>query len=141
MEPASVSPILVVDDLTVGFPNRAKVLDGVSLTLNRGEILGLVGESGSGKSLLAKTLVRLEFPAEIRSGSIMLDGSELTSKTRKEMRHIRGEKIALAMQDPRAAMDPVFRMGCQFAEVPGFGLFTKQKIFTLGTTLRSTIRC
>ncbi|OEU59877.1 MAG: hypothetical protein BAW33_00860 [Desulfobacterales bacterium C00003104] len=114
--------ILVVQDLVVGFPNKAtgsrkEVLHGVSLSLKQGEVLGLVGESGSGKSVFSRSLLRLESPAEIISGSILLDGQELTTKSPREMRAFRGEKIAMVMQDPRNAMDPVFTLGNQFREV------------------------
>ncbi|MBL0715410.1 MAG: ABC transporter ATP-binding protein, partial [Desulfosarcina sp.] len=90
---------------------------GIDLTLRRGEILGLVGESGSGKSLFARSLLRLESPAAVRAGSILLDGRELTVKTQKQMRALRGKKIALVLQNPESAMDPVFTMGYQFREV------------------------
>lgn len=120
-------PILTVENLTVDFPKQFRVLDGVELDLKRGEILGLVGESGSGKSVLARTLLRLESPGKIVSGRIMLDGMELTQKSTREMRAIRGKKIALAMQDPRDAMDPVFKIGAQFREVLSFGHFPSKK--------------
>jgi ABC-type dipeptide/oligopeptide/nickel transport system ATPase component len=110
------STILNVHNLVVDFPNHTKVLDNVNLSLNQGEILGVIGESGSGKSVLARTLVRMEASARIVAGSIMLDGQELAEKSPKEMREIRGKKIALAIQDPRSAMDPVFRMGNQLRE-------------------------
>lgn len=118
---SSSSPIiLLVKDLVVDFPGRpadSRVLHDICLSLKRGEILGLVGESGSGKSVLARTLVRLESPATILSGSILLDGQELTAKGRREMRQVRGKKISLVLQDPKSAMDPVFTMGTQFREV------------------------
>ncbi len=110
-------PLLNVKNLSVSFPNGARVLDDVSLYLEAGEVLGLVGESGAGKSMLAKTMLRFEAPACIVSGSIFLYGQDLTAMTAKEMNRLRGRKISLAMQDPRRAMDPVFSMGSQFAEV------------------------
>ncbi|OEU51635.1 MAG: hypothetical protein BA861_11645 [Desulfobacterales bacterium S3730MH5] len=112
--------VLLVEDLVVDFPNNAigsRVLHGICLSLKRGEILGLVGESGSGKSVFARSLVRLESPARIVSGSILLDSEELTTKSQREMRQFRGKKISLVLQNPRSAMDPVFTMGNQFEEV------------------------
>ena len=112
--------ILLVKNLVVDFPNMptgSSVLRGVSLSLKQGEILGIVGESGCGKSVLARSLVRLESPARIISGSILLDGQELIIKSQRELRRLRGRKISLALQDPRSAMDPVFMMGNQLKEV------------------------
>ncbi len=116
----SGSLMLKVENLVVDFPNNpagARALEGISLSLEKGEILGLVGESGSGKSLFAKSLIRLEFPAKIISGSILFNGEDLANKSQKEMRRLRGDKIFLVMQDPKTTMDPVFTMGHQFKEV------------------------
>ncbi|BBO82302.1 peptide ABC transporter ATP-binding protein [Desulfosarcina ovata subsp. sediminis] len=114
------APILRVEGLTVGFPGTPEshhVLQGVDLTLKSGEIFGLVGESGSGKSLLARSLVRLESPARITAGTILLEGEELCARTQREMESLRGKKITLVLQHPERAMDPVFRMESQFREV------------------------
>lgn len=118
--PATGDPILRVRNLTVDFcvgRKRATILRKIDLTLKRGEILGLVGESGSGKSLLARSLMRLEAPASIAEGSILLDGRELVTRTQKEMAALRGKTITLVLQNPEAAMDPLFTMGAQFQEV------------------------
>ena len=109
--------LLTVRNLSAEFPGQAGVLDNISFSLHHGELLGIIGESGSGKSVLARTLLRLEAPARITAGSILLDGQYLTQKSLKEMRAIRGRQIALAVQDPRSAMDPVFRMESQLLEV------------------------
>ncbi|MDH4316996.1 MAG: ABC transporter ATP-binding protein, partial [Desulfobulbaceae bacterium] len=94
------------------------MLNGTSFSLYRGEILGLVGESGCGKSLLARTLVRLESPARIVSGTIKLDGREISTPQRqKEMRKYRGRKISLVLQNPKSAMDSVFTVGRHFKDV------------------------
>jgi ABC-type dipeptide/oligopeptide/nickel transport system ATPase component len=117
---SSASPVLSVNDLVVDIPNGKdplRILQHVSLTLDRGEILGIVGESGAGKSLLARCLLRLESPAEITSGEILLDGHDLAAKTGREMKGIRGDKISLVLQNPVSAMDPLFSMGEQFREV------------------------
>ena len=122
--------LLVVKDLKAAFPgdpDMSRVLRGISLSLNPGEILGIVGESGSGKTIFSKCLIRLESPAKIISGSIFFDDQELTAKTEKELRLIRGKRIALVMQNPKAAMDPVFTMGSQFDEVISLNKFSKKK--------------
>ena len=109
--------LLAVRNLSADFPGRTDVLDRISFSLHKGEVLGIIGESGSGKSVLARTLLRLEAPARITAGSILLDGQDVAGKSQREMRAIRGRKIALAVQDPRSAMDPVFRMESQLLEV------------------------
>ena len=124
---AGTKPLLEVEDLIVDFPAGAavsRVLQGVRLSLHRGEVLGLVGESGSGKSVLARTLVRLESPAKIVYGSIMLDGRELTDAGQKDLDRIRGKEISLVLQNPKSAMDPVFTVGGQFREVVSTLAFT-----------------
>lgn len=94
------------------------LIDGVSLDLGKGEILGLVGESGSGKSLLCRSLVRL-LPSsllKIESGSIRLEGRELTEISDAEMLEVRGGKIGMIFQNPTSHLDPVMRIGDQIAE-------------------------
>jgi oligopeptide/dipeptide ABC transporter ATP-binding protein len=95
-----------------------RAVDGVSFDIGPGEALGLVGESGCGKSMTASSIVRL-FPtpaARIVSGSIRLAGQELTTLPPEEMRRLRGRSIATILQDPLAALNPVFRVGFQLAE-------------------------
>ncbi len=114
-------PVLSVRDLVVKarLDNGARTLiDGVSLDLGRGEILGLVGESGSGKSLLCRSLVRL-LPSsllKIDSGSIRLEGRELTEISDAEMLEVRGGEIGMIFQNPTSHLDPVMRIGDQIAE-------------------------
>ena len=114
-------PVLSVRDLVVKarLDNGARTLiDGVSLDLGRGEILGLVGESGSGKSLLCRSLVRL-LPSsllKIDSGSIRLEGRELTEISDAEMLGVRGGEIGMIFQNPTSHLDPVMRIGDQIAE-------------------------
>ena len=115
-----MDPILEVKNLAVDFPGvttDSRIISGMSMSLKRGEILGLVGESGCGKSVFARTLVRLEYPGRIMSGSITLDGMELTTQDQKGMGAFRGRRISLVMQNPESSMDPVFTMGRQFREV------------------------
>lgn len=90
------------------------LLHDVDFALKKGEIHGLVGESGCGKSLFARTLVRLEAPARIVSGSILIDGTNVAG--RKVPMPFRGKKISLVLQNPASAMDPVFTMASQFRD-------------------------
>ena len=116
------TPLLVLEDLAVAFPGARRgesvaVVEGVSLTLRRGETLGVVGESGSGKSMTALSLLRLiPEPGRITRGTIRLDGADLLALPEKAMRAIRGGRIALIFQDPMTSLNPVFTVGEQIAE-------------------------
>jgi ABC-type dipeptide/oligopeptide/nickel transport system ATPase component len=92
------------------------LLRDVDFSLERGEIHGLVGESGCGKSLFARSLVRLEAPARIVSGSILIDGTDVADKPVRTLAPFRGKKITLVLQNPASAMDPVFTMASQFRD-------------------------
>ena len=96
----------------------AHILRGVDLTLRRGKITGIVGESGSGKSSLALALLRL-LPANITrlDGRIRLDGEDLLALSPRAMADIRGRRIAMIFQDPATALNPVFTIGTQLADV------------------------
>ena len=115
------APVLSIRDLVVKarLDGGARTLiDGVSLDLGKGEILGLVGESGSGKSLLCRSLVRL-LPSsllKIDSGSIRLEGRELTEISDAEMLEVRGGEIGMIFQNPTSHLNPVMRIGDQIAE-------------------------
>ncbi len=113
--------LLAVQDLRVSFPGPGGTVthpvDGVSFTLERGRTLALVGESGCGKSLTSLALLRLvPEPGQIASGSIRLDGEELTGLTERDMRAIRGGRIGMVFQDPMTSLNPVLRAGDQIAE-------------------------
>lgn len=125
-EPASgVTPIdkdvlLDVRDLVVGYPDRSgwtEVVNGVSLTLRRGEVLGLVGESGSGKTQTAfAVLGLLSTGGRILSGSIWFDGRDIANLPEEDMRTLRGKRIAYVPQEPMSNLDPAFRIGYQLTE-------------------------
>jgi oligopeptide/dipeptide ABC transporter ATP-binding protein len=94
-----------------------RAVDDVSLTLEPGKTLGIVGESGSGKSTLALSIMRL-LPAAARivGGEIRFQGEDLLRKSPREMRQIRGKRIAMILQDPMASLNPLFTIGDQIAE-------------------------
>ena len=114
-------PLLQIDNLVTRFPTKRGQLtagDGVSLSLERRETLGLVGESGSGKSVLGLSVMRLvQKPGRIDSGSIRFDGKSLLDIAPEEMRRLRGQRLAMIFQDPTATLNPVLTIGEQIAEV------------------------
>jgi peptide/nickel transport system ATP-binding protein len=111
--------LLQVRDLRTHFETRAgtiKAVDGISFTLERGEILGLVGESGSGKSVTGFSLIGLlDPPGRIAGGSVVFQGRELVGRSQAEMRKLRGKRIAMIFQDPAATLNPVLTIGQQMA--------------------------
>jgi oligopeptide/dipeptide ABC transporter ATP-binding protein len=112
-------PLLTINDLKVAFgPEDAPIeaLRGVTLSVNRGECLGLVGESGSGKSLSALAAMRLlPTSARITGGSVRFRGREMTSASRKDLEGLRGNEISMIFQEPMTALNPVMRVGEQIA--------------------------
>ena len=116
-----IAEILRLEDLKTYFftdDGVVKAVDGVDLTVRRGEVLGLVGESGCGKTVTSLSVTRLiDQPGKIVSGSIMFEGTELLDLTESEMTRIRGSRIAMIFQQPRAALNPVLRGGDQIVEV------------------------
>ena len=91
-------------------------MDGISFTLNEGETLGLIGESGCGKTTTCLSIVGLLPPAaRFAGGHITFKGEDLTKKTPREMRRIRGRSIAMILQDPMASLNPLFSI---FARSP-----------------------
>ncbi|MYW19684.1 dipeptide ABC transporter ATP-binding protein [Streptomyces sp. SID2955] len=110
-----MSPLLEVTSLDVDFAGRPAVQD-VSLTVERGEVLGLVGESGSGKSVTALSVLGLLPGNATARGSIRLDGTELLGASERVLTGIRGDRVAMVFQDPLSAFTPVHRIGDQIAE-------------------------
>jgi peptide/nickel transport system ATP-binding protein len=112
-----VTDLLTVRDLTVHFDTDEGVVqavDGASLQVGPGEVVGLVGESGSGKSVTALAILRLlRPPARVLGGRIELDGRNLLACSEEEMRAVRGAQISMVFQSPRTALNPVLSVGRQ----------------------------
>ncbi|MBW8283702.1 MAG: ATP-binding cassette domain-containing protein, partial [Rhizobium sp.] len=110
MTTMTVSPLLQVQDLRTVFETRAGrvfAVDGVDVTVNPGECLGVVGESGSGKSVTFSSVMGLvRAPGRIDGGSIRFEGRDLRALSPQDMRKIRGRDIAMTMQDALTALNP-----------------------------------
>jgi peptide/nickel transport system ATP-binding protein len=113
-------PVLDVTDLVVTFGTRdgeLTAVNEVSLRVHAGEVLGLVGESGSGKSVTGLAIMGLiDAPGRIKSGSIKLLGEELVGKSERDLRTMRGRRIAMIFQDPMTTLNPVLRIDTQMIE-------------------------
>ncbi len=114
--------LLEITDLHIQFEADGQVtraVDGVSLTLDRGQVLGLVGESGCGKTVTAMSIPRLlpMPPARITQGRVLFDGRNLLDMPLPELRKLRGEKIGVVFQDAMTSLSPLHRIGQQLEEV------------------------
>jgi peptide/nickel transport system ATP-binding protein len=115
-------PLLEIRDLTVSFQRhdgrRTLAVDGIDLSIQSGQTLALVGESGSGKSVTALTILRLLTtpPARIERGSILFDGRDLLLLSSREIRQVRGSRIAMIFQEPMTSLNPVLTVGQQIVE-------------------------
>ena len=114
--------LLEIRNLKVRFTARKKVLtavDGVSMSIRPGEIVGVVGESGSGKSVMSQSILRLrEYDSDVRyEGQVLFEGQDLLKASQAEMRGIRGNRIAVIFQDPMTSLSPVHTVGRQLSEV------------------------
>src|SRR5579863_3404637 len=112
--------LLEIKDLRTEIQLRTRVvkaIDGVSLTVEPGETLGVVGESGCGKTMVANSIMRLlPHGGHIVGGSIRLAGQELTSMTDEEIRAVRGNEVGMVFQDPLTSLNPTMNIGRQIAE-------------------------
>lgn len=97
---------------------EVKALNGVSFSMNEGEVLGIVGESGSGKSVTAYSIMGLTaYPGKLIGGTIYFNGHQIEKMGEKEMRKIRGNEVSIIFQDPMTSLNPVYTIGNQITEV------------------------
>ncbi len=112
--------LLSVNDFEVSFftyAGEVKAVRGISYDLKHGEVMGIVGESGSGKSVSSYGLMGIiPDPGKIIGGSIVFDGKEITTMSKKEMSTIRGKDVSMIFQDPMTSLNPVFTVGNQIDE-------------------------
>ncbi len=113
--------LLDIQHLSVSFKTdegRVPAVNDVSLTLERGQVLGLVGESGCGKSVTAMSILRLipQPPGRIDAGKILFHGHDMLSLPLEELRTVRGRRIAMIFQEPMTALSPLHRIGAQLVE-------------------------
>src|SRR5213079_933569 len=113
-------PLLEVKDLKVSFRTEdglVRAVDGISFTVDEGEVVGIVGESGSGKSVTMMSVMRLiTDPNVIYEGEIVYKGRNLMGLSQDAMREVRGEEIAMIFQDPMTSLNPVYSVGWQIEE-------------------------
>ncbi|MEC0330910.1 ABC transporter ATP-binding protein [Paenibacillus macerans] len=101
-----------------------KAVDGVSFTVRKGETLGIVGESGCGKSITSLSIMQLlpKRVGRVAAGEIRFEGKNLLTASRREMRQIRGNRIAMIFQEPMTSLNPVFKVGKQVSEAARYHL-------------------
>ena len=114
-------PLLDVHDLTVEFATRrgiVKAVQHVNISVAKGETLGIVGESGSGKSVTSYAVMRiLDRAGRIAEGSVMFSGIDVKGATESQMRDLRGREISMIFQNPRAALNPIRKVGKQIEDI------------------------
>ncbi|SMC70437.1 peptide/nickel transport system ATP-binding protein [Rhizobium sp. RU36D] len=120
VQASTVTPALSVDNLSVDFATRrgdVTAVNDVSFYVNPGEVLGVVGESGSGKSVTGLAVMGLiERPGHISAGRVVLAGQDITDLGERDMRRLRGNRIAMIFQDPISTLNPVLRIDTQIME-------------------------
>ncbi|MGJ4951916.1 ABC transporter ATP-binding protein [Bradyrhizobium sp. HKCCYLS20291] len=113
-------PLLEIENLSVAFPSRngmVRAVDGVSLTLDKGEVLGIVGESGSGKSVGMLALMGLvPHPGRVEADKLLFEGRDLQRLSERERRALTGKDVAMIFQEPTTSLNPSFTIGYQLAE-------------------------
>ena len=113
-------PLLEIENLSVEFPSKNSVMhavDGVSLSVDAGDVLGIVGESGSGKSVTMMALMGLvSYPGRVTADKLRFDGHDLLSLSQNERNKLIGKDVAMIFQDPTTSLNPCFTVGFQLAE-------------------------
>jgi peptide/nickel transport system ATP-binding protein len=121
MPDTATIPLLDVRDLTVEFATRrgtVRAVEHVSISVAKGETLGIVGESGSGKSVTSYAVMRiLDRAGRIADGAIGFSGIDVRNAREREVRDLRGREISMIFQNPRAALNPIRKVGCQIEDV------------------------
>lgn len=120
MEQKDREVLLEMKDLAISFYNKSGEIEavrGISYTLHKGEVLGIVGESGSGKSVSSHGILRLTpDTGKVKRGEILFHGKDILKMSKKELRELRGNKIAMIFQDPMTSLDPLFTVEYQLNE-------------------------
>ncbi len=136
--------LLEISDLSVTLPTRSgpqRAVDGVSLAVDAGEILGVAGESGSGKTMTAMALLGLLPHGAVSTGSIRLDGTELIGMPQRRLRAIRGKRVAMVSQDPATSLHPILPIRTQITEHMRHHLgLSKSEARTRGISLLADVR-
>ena len=113
--------LLSVRDLKASFfthVGEVKAVRGISFDVNEGEVLGIVGESGSGKSVTSLSIMGLlQYPGRVVDGEILLNGEDILTYSKDQMRKVRGKEIAMIFQDPMTSLNPVYTIGNQVMEM------------------------
>src|SRR6201994_135875 len=117
----TAQPRLDVRDLTVEFATRrgiVKAVQHVDITVAKGETLAIVGESGSGKSVTSYAVMRiLDRAGRIAEGSVLFSGIDVKAASESQMRDLRGREVSMIFQNPRAALNPIRKVGAQIEDV------------------------
>src|SRR6516165_9175634 len=113
-------PLLEIKNLSVAFPSHSgmvRAVDGVDITLERGEVLGIVGESGSGKSVTMLALMGLvPYPGRVMADRLSFEGRDLKTLSDRERRALTGKDVAMIFQEPTTSLNPSFTIGYQLVE-------------------------
>src|SRR4051795_1639280 len=113
-------PLLEIENLSVSFPSRSGTLyavDGVSIKLDKGEVLGIVGESGSGKSVgMLAVMGLVPYPGRVQADKLVFEGRDLQTLSDRERRALTGKDVAMIFQEPTTSLNPSFTIGYQLAE-------------------------